>query len=272
MDPVTYVYDPGSAAVECSSGRLSVAGIQSNDKGTFITRFIRGVWDQPDISAGIAERQDDHGDYVGEQTYRSRIIEWGLTAWAGDEADMWDAIADLKSRLNLYAVGEGEVAEIEFDGRPIVRSTVLLAEPPVVESVPRGEPPRPWRDIVVTFRAPDPRLYGTTEHTVVIGTGATVVGNAGDFPAPVLLRFNGAATDPTVVEAARGYEANLDITIGAGDYIDLDGLNRTAEDDGGVNKRSNVTRWDPLDVLPGGVSWVKTGAGVVQAIYRDTWI
>lgn len=275
---MTYVYEPGSSSVANAAGRLSIGGIQSNDKGTFITRFITGWDDTPDIRTAIAERQGSHGDYYGTPFYDGRDIVWGLTARAGSQEDLWDAIADLKSRLNLYATGAGVVCEVEMYGLPVRRATVVLGGGIDIDKPQQGQFGR-WRDLVVPLHASDPRIYASGAATVVtVGTTATTLSNDGDYPSlPVIRIANGTggvlAGPFTVVDAARGRQINVTISLNPGDYVELDGLNRTAirSTDGG-NVRSNVTRWDEMDVNPGGVSWTQTGGATVTATYRHAWV
>lgn len=271
---MTYSYDQGSASVANAFGRLKVAGIQSNDKGTFITHKLTGLNGSPPVRLSGEALDGEHGETYDKPFSEPRDILWEFAVQAATVQDMWDAIDDLKMRVNI---DKGLLDyEVEFYNQPVKTFKAHLSgEIDITEPDP-GQGRVPWREIAIPLRAPDPRLYGLTTYTVAIGTSGTALSHLGNTPAPTIFRFHGADEDPylTDPDATWGGEITTDITLGSGNFIELDSKERTAirSTDGG-NVRSNILTWSDLEVQPTiGSFWVRHGSGVQQAIFRDTWL
>jgi hypothetical protein len=115
------------------------------------------------------------------------------------------------------------------------------------------------------------------------GTGATAFVNAnnvGNIGSPPIMRVSGPITDPVVVNATTGESIYLDnLTLGVGDYVDLEVDSRTAIASTVGNVYSRVrfpaTTWWLLE--PGNntveLRGSSSGSGAQLTVYwRDAWV
>lgn len=246
-------------------------GFLFGDGTSYEVTSVEGL-DLPPLRTQDTPYSAKHGAFSGASYFDGRLVLIDTEVVAASGAALETLLAALTDAVTPYA-GVG-VLKFQLPGQGIrrinaeVRDRRMRVDHDYARAVARP---------ILQFYAADPRIYSDTLTAVAVGLTATALSNSGDFPAPTVIRFtnNSGSTisDPTVVDSARGREINLDISIGNGDYVELDGLARTAiRSTDGASVRSNVTRWDEMDVPPAGVSWTKTTGLTVTATYRDTWI
>lgn len=127
----------------------------------------------------------------------------------------------------------------------------------------------------------DPRIYSTALHSTagINEATPTTIHNAGDFPSPPSLRIHGPGTNPVVKNA--GVPITFSgLTLAAGDYVDVDLLQRTVIDNTGASRYStidflNTTWWY---IYPGDntvrIDWGSgsTAASDLDVTWRDAWV
>lgn len=113
------------------------------------------------------------------------------------------------------------------------------------------------------------------------GSSATVNAvNAGNFPSPIVARVSGPITSPVLTNTTTGESLYIDnVTLIAGEYIDVDMLNRTVTKNDGANLYANVR-------FPNSVWWLlqpgannvalgsstSSGSSGVTISYRHVWV
>lgn len=139
-----------------------------------------------------------------------------------------------------------------------------------------------WRKTVyLSLMCADPRIYSTAinTHTQVEADGNETLTNEGDYFAPPSLRINGPGVNPTVT-LGNTYPIKFDdLTLGAGQYVVVDLVQRTVLSGAGAN-RFDALDWNDTwfwQLAPGNnlvkIAWQSgnTGASTLVTTWRDAW-
>jgi hypothetical protein len=252
----------------------------------------------PDVRAVTESRTDDDGTVDTTSRHGSRAVSIELQAIANPEAVEDELSAWLHPSLRPYLV-------VSNDARSQDRRLLLRSEswaPPLSAD----EPPF-YRRILVQWRAPDgaweavdeteliispdipsrtgrtyPRTYPYSyEPTTASGSPSTV--NVGTAPSHFIGRLYGPITAPRLIHVSTGLEIAFksDLTLGAGEYVEVNTRSKTAFLNGDVQ----VSRLGHIDFdvntwwrLQGGSQAIRyTGtdpSGNARAVlfYRPAWM
>ena len=148
--------------------------------------------------------------------------------------------------------------------------------------------------------ATDPRIYDNTETVRVLtlpsatGTGLTwpltwpldwgiaqsdsvFVNNQGNFDAPATFRVDGPVTNPRIENLTLNKTLAIDITVNAGEYLELDTDARTVLLNGSASRYSSLTQQSAWWVLEPGPNEIRFRAATATAAtmtltWRSAWI
>lgn len=153
-------------------------------------------------------------------------------------------------------------------------------------------------EITLQLESTDPRIFDNTESTDMVSlptaggglnfpstfnrtfgavsTGGTITANnAGTFDTPVVLRVDGPATDPIIENVTAGKTLELDIELGASDFIEFDTEERTVLLNGTASRYSLLRRSGWFDLAPGNNQLdfraATTTAATLTATWRSAW-
>lgn len=226
-------------------------------------------WESPPGNTGeIIQNQFSDGGWVTPGYLEPKSVRLVGRLHAPDRPAARAAIDRLKARLPLKALGPVVVSE---DGRAEHRWVKVEGAP----KIPRPTDVYASFDVVLT--SPDSRLLGgdgTEDYqfsataylpsavgglqlpvTPPFTIGATVIGNSvtvaaeGNAQPPVLVRVNGPAVQP-IIRDDTGGQMVLDISLDAGQWLDVDLDARNIKINGQVNRR-NVLRGPWITPRPG---------------------
>lgn len=133
----------------------------------------------------------------------------------------------------------------------------------------------------ITLRASDPRKFSAELHQLSIPVPTATVGrlysrtfpqtygvagtngveyavNLGEYQTPAKLRIHGPVSDPAITHQESGASLGFDLTVGLGEWIDIDLQTRTALLSGAAQTR--------VPLVPGS-KWFQLGAGINTIAY-----
>ena len=142
------------------------------------------------------------------------------------------------------------------------------------------------KDVQVVLVCPDHRIYGATlnSSTGLAHSTNHTIENSGDAPSPpALIRVTGPGTNPVVRRTWGGVQLNITfsgLTLTAGQYVDIDVVNKTATHSDGSNVYQYIsfltTQWWELGSGNNTVrlDWGSgaTAASVLRVDWRHCWI
>lgn len=255
--------------------------------GTFVLTGAGGLWETPDARTTDTSAPYTHGAYPSSAFYLPRAITLEGFILADTLPEVWEAVEILR-RINLHdGLGYQHVESImpgwrerrfQF-ARPA--GPLLIAEPGV-----GSQQRQPRREFLLPLVAPNPRQYGatlrgaTTQVTANGLTGAqgTVqVLNEGNFPAPFEWVVVGPWNSPRLIDSSRGREIRYEGLVDTGQTLRVESSGRTATLNG-ANVYRNLSRFDDLEILPGGrtyeVAAVGSSAagGTTRVEHRSVWV
>lgn len=144
----------------------------------------------------------------------------------------------------------------------------------------------PWEDIgwvrvQLGFVAPSGLVEADSASTAAVtgGTGSTTASNGGSALVFPTVRVTGPITNPVVANSTTGRQFKLSATIPAGQWVDVDMVNRTVLRDNGANWRqyvdASVSTWWWL--RPGSNTVALSGSSTsgatrMDVTWRDGWV
>lgn len=259
----------------------AVDWIVSSEDGWSSTPAIRG--DSSDLPGG-------DGGYDTNPLYGPRVISLSGSAVGPDSSTIASAKRQFAALLEASRGGTLTVTEGE-----VVLSCAVRPSGPfrVTDTAPYAF------DWQMQLTAPDPRKYGpSVEQTTGMAassgglsfpvsfpadfgtstSGAVFCANDGTVASWPVLRITGPVVNPRVWNPDTGDGLTFALTIGAGEYVDVDTGARTVLYQGAASRRSTVSvsgRWVP--VLPGGsqLSWgadTYSASAFLTVTSRSAWI
>lgn len=253
--------------------------------GVLITCATLDGWGSPAGTGGVQQRAGAHGGTNPRQWLKPRM----LTATGRIEAPTPELRQDAEHRL------EAALGLALFD------LTVVDAVPLRVRARREGEISRADdTDLQTTWQAelicPDPRRYGINGHSVAIGVPLTVGGltypvqypiqyggafasgdrnapNAGNFLAPVTIRFDGPLTSPSLTNVALGRTLTYNGVLAVGEWVIIgtDPLRALLMGNAG---RTGLVSGTPWQVAPGNnliAFRAAAGSGTALLTYDDAY-
>jgi Siphovirus-type tail component, C-terminal domain len=278
--------------------QMSYAGLVVGDGTAFELNQIEGLADMPDLRTSDRTRLRRHGELPGDDFLGGRSIVLTLEVFGADDTAFQAAIDALKlafapgspeASLVLQVPGIAGGGQRRINARPR-----KLALPVDVDRFFYRQP-----TCIIQLDATDPRIYDDALQSVATSLAATPTGhtwnntwnlswgtagvsgsifanNAGTFPTPPAFRIDGPVTNPSIENITSGFTLAFNITLGAGEFLDIDTDARTVLLGGTASRYSTLTIADWFDLKPG-ITELKfrgTTAGSPQltAIWRSAWL
>lgn len=270
-------------------------GGATDDAGVAWTVEDEDGWStSPPVRAELTDRDGADGSYDNPAFYSSRLVVLTGHADAPSQAAMLAAKERLLAVANGLRAGlvELEVAEATGPRSAWVRRADAKTKD-------EGARAFSWQ---LSLLAPDPRKYGPAA-TVASGlpagggvltfpltfpllfvgaggaTGVVTVTNAGAYESWPTLRILGPVTDPVVENITTGHRLRLaPLSLGAGDYLDVDMDARSVLLNGSASRRGAVAADSDWWSLAPGDNAVRFGAAAyaaaaqLQLTYRPAWV
>lgn len=267
---MAYSYDAGTTTPNLG-GLAEFNGVRIND-GTFEMHRLGGIIDSAPVRSTVTPLPSDDGGFVGALFNDPLVIGLEGKLWVADYTQVGPALDQLRG---AYSAKVGlQTLTLNYPGwstarqvQAFVAGQVTVDEPPDLEKLV------PDRNFVIPMVAPDPLLYNVSTTTTTITTGTTVTNN-GTAPTPFVVRFTGAATNPSLTTSA-GTIA-MTYTVASGHYAEVN-TNAAASSgisaltDTGTNVYGNVTTFTVYRIPAGNSSWTYTGGGTCTVTFRDAW-
>lgn len=268
--------------------------ITFNDGAGLILEEVTG-FDSPDVRQNVSELPEQDFAIAGSFFYGSRPVT--LSGKITNQASA--------------AVRNVLVASMQQASRGLRADTTIASAPqglPAMQATARIQNLRITggyvKDFQISLICADGRIYSQALHSASAsgsvatsgaafplvfpvnfggGTGVTVTvtaTNAGNFNSPPVLRVTGPITNPQLRNSTTDEDLYVDnLTLAAGEYIDIDMLNRTVEKNDGSNLYSRVrfpaSSW--WLVAPGANTielraGTTTGSATLTSSHRDVWV
>jgi Phage tail protein len=277
---------------EMAYGSLLIA-----DGSAFSIKDIDGLADQPDLRTSDRTRLRRHGMLPGDDFLAGRSVVVDVEIFGADDATFASAVGTLKQALSpgsdeapltfkVPGVAGGGIRRL--NGRP--RKLALPVEEKFFYRQPIAS---------VEFFATDPRLYDDAQQSQAVGLAAGVAGhtwnntwnwswggaststsifavNAGTFATPFVVRFDGPVTNPSIENVATGEKLAMTLTLGVGEWLDIDTDARTVLLGGTASRFSNLTQANWFDLKPGTTELrfggTTAGSPQMTATWRSAWL
>lgn len=255
-------------------------------------------WDGSDVKSTAVPRPNDHGSFPPVIYFDERKLTLNGTITGADAATRRRGEARIKAQLAALGGTVLRVQEAPFD-----RYLTVWSDGPMA-SVEGGGGTQPTKS-ALTFRfaqplkAYDPVRYATTGQSIPItlptsaglghgypygyplsygggGSGDSLIVNAGDISVWPQLRIDGPVVNPTVENVATGELLTLNITLGTGEWLDIDGRDEIVMLDGAAPRRTAVAAGSVFPTVPAGESlWqfraATATAAVLTVSFNDGW-
>lgn len=254
------------------------------------------IWTINDVRTNDLARPLDHGYFSGTDYYSWRSVTMQLEAWATDDATLKTLLDDVS---RVVAVGDDEeplVVQLPGYGKLLMNARPRRRVGPRIDQDYNMRVAR----MNIEFFATDPRIYSGTLSTalaqlVVSSPGLTFDAtfdlsfggvsesgiascvNDGTFETRPLIRIYGPIVNPTVENITQDKIMQFTGTVSAGDYLELDFLERTVLLNGSASRYSwlqDSTKWFTLqpgtnDIRLGGST---SGSPYADIEWRSAWI
>jgi hypothetical protein len=257
----------------------------------FERETIDGLEDMPNMRGANIERARDHGALLGPHYAGEVAITVNFRLVGAPYIP--EQIAALE-RACMFRQDEQPLAW-DFGAGPRMRYCRVARRSLPVDIVRR----RGGTAVaVVQWVATDPRIYGTTLHTASTGPGVTIGGmgfphgfphgmgettsgtaylsNAGTVGAPWTATIVGPVASPRLRLLDMDGELAMDgFSLGVGDTLTFDSLERTVLLNGTASRYGALTVRDWFDIPPGGSSlafMASSGSGSLSLAWRSTWL
>jgi hypothetical protein len=247
------------------------AGNVVDDDGTqwFVTDW--SGWDEtPDMRSNSDALPGSDGGTEPNPLFGPRLMQWhgkamGATPALAQKAAREFAALLATDRSGTLTVDDGSLA---LSARVLPQGT----SPVFVKWVTDV-----WFEFGLSLVAPDPRKYGPVVEVVTGMAGSTgglpfpltfplafgsasggsvTVDNTGTIKSWPIMRIAGPVVNPRIINPATGDELRVNLTLAAGEYLDIDTAARTVLLQGTASRRKDVaTSGEWLPVPPGGASF-----------------
>jgi hypothetical protein len=264
---------------------------------------IEGLADVPDMRTSDQPKLQRHGMLPGLDLLGGRSVVVQIEIDAASDSELATLIHDLKLALRP---GQDEAAlTFQIPGVADGGTRRIVARPRRV-ALPIDLQRYYYRLPIATveFFATDPRIYDDSLSDMSTGLAVSVAGrasgnfawnmnwggtttgniinatNSGTFSTPALIRFNGPVTNPQVENVTAGkflkLTADGGLTLGVGEFVELDTANRTVLLGGTSNRYSKLSSdsewWD----LEPGVNQLRfigstAGSPTMDVEFRSAW-
>lgn len=259
----------GNYQIEFNTSILFGSGVYQILAGS-----VEGWDDLVELDSGNVLRPARHGAWPGRKFGQQRYVS-AVVLVADESDDFMDRIAALRR-----ATG---VAEDETELPLVIRTRgeTLLAFGQVIGRV---VPPELYyagfSPVALRWECSDPRRYGLTLHSELVGTStAAVLANDGDIATSPRVRVFGPAENPVVTNETLNRVMAFDLQVENGQRLDIDCAAGTVKI-GQVDRMSTLSALSvPVDdwVLAAGDNTISytvdsAGTGGIEVLYRDAYL
>lgn len=265
-----YTYSAGTTTPNLA-GLVEFNGVRIND-GTFELHHLGGLLDSAPVRLPLSSLPSDNGGFLGTRFYDPLAISLEGKLLVADYTQIGPALDQLRGAFNIYA--GMQTLTVNYPGWASARQVTAGVSGQITVDEPAGlEKLVPERSFLIPMTAPDPLLYNVTSTTTTITTSTTVTNN-GNTPTPFVVRFTGAATNPSLTTSA-GTIA-MTYTVASAHYAEINTNTAAAGGvsaltDAAVNVYGNITTFTVFAIPPGTSSWTYTGGGTCTMTFRDAW-
>lgn len=278
--------------------QMEYAGLLIGDPGAYSIAKIDGLASMPDLRTSDRTRLRRHGMLPGDDFLAGRSVIADVEIDGADDPAFAAAVAALKAALapgspeqaltfQIPGVAGGGVRRLNARPRKLALPVDLdrfFHRLPVAS---------------VEWFATDPRIYDDAEQSEAVGLAAGVAGlswplswplswggastsstitaaNAGTFPTPMVVRFDGPVTNPGIENVVTGFTLQLSLTLGLGEFLEVDTDARTVLLSGTASRYSSLTTADWFELAPGDNQLrfigTTTGDPTMTVTWRSAWI
>ena len=252
---------------------------------------VDGWYSSPAIRGDGGDLPGGDGGVDSNPLYSPRVISLSGTAIAPTAAL---ALAARTRFSSLLDASRGGVLTVTENGQAL--SCVVRPSGPFRADAPLGGQAFGFQ---MQLTAPDPRKYGPAVEVATGLSGSTgglvfpmsfpldfgssaggsvALVNDGTVKSWPVLRINGPVSNPRILNPVNGDQLRIGLTLGIGDYLDIDTSARTVLLQGTASRRGAVSatgEW--LPVPPGGASFTFGGdtyeaAASLTVSARSAWI
>ncbi|GAA0719830.1 poly-gamma-glutamate hydrolase family protein [Dactylosporangium roseum] len=249
----------------------------------WICEDVQG-WGSPGSTLDVAQRSGDHGGWGGDAYLVPRIMVIKGTLMAPSAAAAVDALSRLYRAIPLT------LSPLTITEAGLARTCMVRRQDDVIPT---------WistRDVEwsVQVEAPDPRKYAASPSAVSTGlplssgglrapvraplrsvatvaSGVISANNAGDFPTRPAFRIDGPVVGPRIVHIASQRSLGWDLTLSAGQWLDVDVDLKTSLINGQASRNGVMTARDWFDLDPGITEIGFTAANYTSAVLTCSW-
>lgn len=259
---------------------------------------VEGLADQPDLRTSDRTRLRRHGQIPGDDFLDSRSIVAQFELFGASDAAF---LANMNALKLALAPGSPE-APFSFQVPGVAGGgTRRVNARPRKLALPVERDRFFYRMPVATVQlnATDPRIYDDLQQSQNVGLAAGVAGhawdntwnfswggattstsifavNAGTFPTPFVVRFDGPVTNPSIENVGTGDRLALNLALGSGEFLVIDTDARTVFLGGTASRYSSLTSANWFDLLPGTTqlrfAGTTAGSPLMTVTWRSAWL
>jgi hypothetical protein len=277
------------------AAQLTSTGVILNDDSVSfpfvdVDRFVG--FDSAPYRETIRDHEGADGGFIDAEFEQGRdiSIEGTVYGTVGNVETYMDSLkanyAPVKTPLPLYFKVPGVAQRVMFVKPRGVRYDIDSAQrtgQTPVQFLAYAEDPRIYDDNLLTVVIPFGGLattgfgfnfgFNLSFGAVVPPAGANIF-NGGNRPTPAVLTITGPVVNPRIVDDTDSKTLPFNITLGAGDLLVIDLLNRTVVLNGATNKRAALLSSDWFLFNPGN-TFIRfggaSGTGTLTVSYRYAW-
>jgi hypothetical protein len=249
-----------------SDTQVTWAGFILGGGGSYHVEQVDGWDDLPDFASYDAPRSRGHGDHIGSQFVRARIV---TVSGSIANRDARDGLAQALVAASPVQSDAIQDLTIETFGRALTASARLIRRSlPVGDNYAAGAVP-----FALQWKCPDPLRYGAIQSAVSTGlptssgglaypltypltygtsgsSGQLTLTNDGTADAPFVATVTGSL--PTGFEiSAAGQRIRYEFPVPAGETLTIDTGEGTVVAQGTADRRGNLTSADWIQVPAG---------------------
>lgn len=232
-------------------------------------------FDLPEVNSTVSVRSSGHGSTVFARFHKERVIvfQGRINTTANNYA------ADSYALKGIFRPQPNDIP-LTFQMPGVGQQQYLNVRPLGVRfAVENTATAVGWADFQATVVAANPRIYGVTTRQTTLTANSAVVTlvNAGNFPAPTTIQFNGTLTNPVLNNRTTGESFGLNQAIGNGSTVTVTSLDQTVYN-GNTSQYRTISPANPtfIELAPGSNALDVTSqagdTGTVVINWRDTWI
>lgn len=274
---------------------ITFAGL-SLDVAPYHVDTLEGLVGSPDVRRYEQPRAARGGVMTSPPLYSGRTVTIGVNVNHTTQASFVTALDDLVDAL-AEAFAAADDSELGYDlGGP---QTALFCRPVRWQATTDTVYHHGLSRVVFELFAADPLRYSDPETATTVpiaasgggfvfplvfplvfagggSSGTATIVNAGNAAAPLRFRINGPVTGPTIHSDATDSDLTLDLTVGSGEWVDIDTKERSVLLNGTASRYNTLTAVEWFDLIPGSntirFSGASGGAPTLDVYSRSAWL